>query len=99
MSNRTELRARVRQELGDTAAPYLWSDTLLDSLLVEAGVWYSRLWPMQALAYRDVAEGQRAFPLPEGALDVVAIECPPGVALAHEAPGPVGLSPAAGLPR
>jgi hypothetical protein len=99
MSNRTELRARVRQELGDTTSPNLWTDTLLDSLLVEAGEWYSRLWPMQAVAYFDVAEGQRVFAVPEGALDVAAVECPPGVELAHEAPGPVGPSPAAGGTR
>ena len=61
MSNRTELRTRLRQELGDTGTLTVWSDTLLDSLLVEAGDWYSRLWPRQTEAYRDVASGQRAF--------------------------------------
>jgi hypothetical protein len=99
MSNRSELRARVRQELGDASAPYLWSDTLLDSLLVEAGEWYSRLWPMQGVAYDDAANGQRVFALPEGATDVVAVECPPGVVLAHESPGPIGISPASGGTR
>lgn len=99
MSNRTELRDRVRQELGDGVAPYVWSNDLLDSLLVEAGEWYSRLWPMQAAAYLDVADGQRVFDLPEGTVDVLAVECPPGIVLAHEAPGPIGISPAAGGTR
>jgi hypothetical protein len=99
MSNRNELRDRVREELGDGVAPYLWSNDLLDSLLVEAGEWYSRLWPMQEAAYRDVAEGQRVFDLPEGTVDVGAVECPPGIPLAHEAPGPIGISPAAGGTR
>ena len=42
MSNRTELLARLRVELGDNTSPNLWSDTLLDDLLIEAGAWYSR---------------------------------------------------------
>ena len=53
MSNRTELRTRVREELDDTGGSPTWSDSLLDDLLVESGGWYSRLWPMQAEAYRD----------------------------------------------
>src|SRR6478609_6151206 len=90
MSNRTELRARLRQELGDTGAVTVWSYTLLDSLLVEAGEWYSRLWPRQAEAYRDVASGQLTFDAPPGALGIVGVECPPGRELPQEASGLIG---------
>ena len=78
MSNRTELRTRLRQELGDTAAQVIWSDTLLDNTLIEAGAWYSRLWPRQATAYRDVASAARTFSVPTGSLGISGVECPPG---------------------
>ena len=94
MSNRTQLRARLRQELGDTGAVTVWSDSLLDSLLVESTAWYSRLWPMQTNAYRDVAVGQRVFDVPAGAIGVVGVECPPGRPLPQEASGTIG-APAA----
>jgi hypothetical protein len=68
MSNRTQLKARLKQELGDTGTQKVWSDTLLDDLLVESVGWYSRLWPLQATAYRDVVAGQRTFEVPPGAL-------------------------------
>jgi hypothetical protein len=90
MSNRTELRARLRQELGDTGSLTVWNDTLLDSLLVEAGDWYSRLWPRQSEAYSDVASGQRMFDVPSGALGIVGVECPPGKELPQEASGTIG---------
>jgi len=90
MSNRTELRARLQQELGDTGAVTVWSDTLLDSLLVEAGEWYSWLWPRQAEAYRNVASGQLTFDAPPGALGIVGVECPPGRELPQEASGLIG---------
>lgn len=90
MSNRTELCTRLRQELGDTAAQTVWSDTLLNNLLVEAGAWYSKLWPRQALAYRDVASGERTFTLEVGVLGVAGVECPPGTALLQEAANVVG---------
>lgn len=96
MSNRTQLRARLRQELGDTGAVSTWSDTLLDSLLNEAVGWYSRLWPRQSVAYRDVAVGQRLFEVPPGALGVSGVECPPGRAIPFEAGGTVGAPEAAG---
>jgi len=90
MSNRTEMRERLRLELGDTGTSVFWSDDLLDNLLVEAAGWYSRLWPMQANAYRNVAEGQRTFDVPPGALGVAGVECPPGKALPQEASGTTG---------
>jgi hypothetical protein len=34
MSNRTQLLARLRQELGDTGTVKVWADSLLESLLV-----------------------------------------------------------------
>jgi hypothetical protein len=97
MSNRTELRARVRLELGDTGSVTVWSDTLLDSLLVEAGDWYSRLWPRQIEAYSDVASGQRAFDLPAGALGVVGVECPPSRELPQEAASTIGAPLSTGI--
>ena len=90
MSNRTQMRDRLRRELGDTGTATFWSDSLLDNLLVEAAGWYSRLWPMQANAYRDVALGQRTFDVPPGALGVVSAECPPGKSLPQEAGGTTG---------
>ncbi len=96
MSNRTDLRARLRQELGDTGAVQVWSDTLLDNLLIESVGWYSRLWPMQAEAYRDVAAGQRSFDAPPGALGVSSVECPPGREL-PQAKGTTGTMGATGL--
>jgi hypothetical protein len=90
MSNRTEMRDRLRRELGDTGTSTFWSDDLLDNLLVEAAGWYSRLWPVQANAYRNVAVGQRTFDMPPGALGVVSVECPPGKALPQEVGGTTG---------
>ena len=92
MSNRTELRARLRLELGDTGSPSLWSDTFLDDLLVEAGEWYSRLWPRHATGYRDVASGERIFAVPDGALGISGVECPPGLPLPQEASPVIGAS-------
>src|SRR5690349_5043039 len=97
MSNRTELRGRVRLELGDTGTLPVWSDELLDSLLVEAGDWYSRLWPRQTESYSDVASGQRAFDVPQGTLGVAGVECPPGRELPQEASGTVGAPLNAGI--
>jgi len=96
MSNRTQLRARLRQELGDTGTVKMWSDTLLDDLLIESVGWYSRLWPLQATAYRDVAAGQRTFEVPPGALGVTQVECPPGRVLPQEAGRASGGSGSAG---
>jgi hypothetical protein len=90
MSNRTELRERLRVELGDTGTATVWSDELLDSLLDDSVTWYSRLWPMQGTAYRDVAAGQRTFAVPAGTFGVTQAECPPGMILPHEASGAVG---------
>lgn len=97
MSNRTQLRTRLREELGDAGAVTTWSDSLLDDLLNEAVGWYSRLWPMQTAAYRDVASGQRAFDVPPGAIGVAGVECPPGVPLPQEASGTSGAPQTAGL--
>src|SRR5438067_8947665 len=97
MSNRTELRARLRQELGDTGTVTVWGDTLLDSLLVEAGDWYSRLWPRQTEAYEDVASGQRAFDVSQGALGIAGVECPPGRELPSEASGTIGEAQSTGI--
>ena len=84
MSNRTQLRARLREELGDTGVVKVWSDTHLDELLVESVGWYSRLWPMQGTAYRDVVAGQRTFEAPPGVLGITQVECPPGKVLPQE---------------
>ncbi len=97
MSNRTDLRARLRLELGDTGPATVWSDELLDALLQEAAGWYGRLWPRQAIAYRDVADGQRTFDLPPGVLGVTGVECPPGRVLPQEAGQATGGQGAAGL--
>jgi hypothetical protein len=90
------MRERLRGELGDTGAVRVWSDDLLDDLLVEASDWYSRLWPMQATAYRDAAAEQRTFDVPPGAFGVVQVECPPGVVLPREASGPSGSTGSTG---
>jgi hypothetical protein len=90
MSNRTELRTRLRTELGDTAPETVWSDTFLDNTLVEAGAWYSRLWPRQTTSYRDVASGARTFAAPAGALGLAGVECPPGNPLPEDPALPVG---------
>ena len=97
MSNRTQLRERLRLELGDTGSVQVWSDDLLDALLVESVDWYSRLWPMQEVLYRDVAQGQRTFSLVSGTLGVTSVECPPGRVLPHEATAPVGASQGTGF--
>lgn len=97
MSNRTELRDRLRLELGDTGPVRVWSDDLLDAWLVESVGWYSRLWPMQAVVYRDVAAGQRAFDAPPGSLGVSGVECPPGMVLPQEAGGAVGAPESSGV--
>ncbi|HEX8599128.1 MAG TPA: hypothetical protein VF952_11505 [Chloroflexia bacterium] len=97
MSNRAQLRERLRLELGDTGSVQVWSDDLLDALLVESVGWYSRLWPMQEVLYRDVAQGQRTFSLVSGTLGVTAVECPPGRVLPHEATAPVGAAQGSGF--
>jgi hypothetical protein len=75
---------RLRQELGDETSPYIWSDTYLTNLIIEANDWYSRLYPRKAVAHADVATGQRTFDVPEGAYAVVGVECPPGNALPED---------------
>jgi hypothetical protein len=97
MSNRTQLLARLRQELGDTGTVKVWADSLLESLLVEAGDWYSRLWPMQSKVFRDVSVGQREFAVPQGALGISGVECPPGRPLPQEAATVVGTPQTAGV--
>ena len=97
MNTKGQLRTRLRDELGDNGASQVWSDTLLDSLLDEAVDWYSRLFPMQAVAYRDVAAGQTTFAVPPGALQIVQAECPPGTVLPQEASAPAGESSRGGL--
>src|SRR5262245_55409029 len=97
MSNRTQLRAQLRAQLGDTGTNTVWSDVLLDVLLTASTTWYSRLWPVQATAYRDVAVGQRTFAAPPGAFDVVQVECPPGRVLPFEAEGSSGGTGQSGL--
>jgi len=57
----------------------------MDELLVESVGWYSRLWPMQGTAYRDVTAGQRTFEAPPGVLGITQVECPPGRTLPQEA--------------
>lgn len=97
MSNRTQLRERLRLELGDTGSVQVWSDELLEELLVESVGWYSRLWPMQETLYRDVAAGQRTFTVASGTLGVTGVECPPGRVLSHEAAGTVGAPQSSGF--
>ncbi|HYP21739.1 MAG TPA: hypothetical protein VEY08_16840 [Chloroflexia bacterium] len=97
MSNRTQLRERLRLELGDTGSVQVWSDDLLDALLVESVGWYSRLWPRQEAIYRDVAEGERTFGILTGTLGITSVECPPGRVLPHEATGPVGAPQSSGF--
>jgi hypothetical protein len=84
MSTRNEMRARLRVELGDTGSVQVWGDSLLDDLLVAAAEWYSRLFPSRGTAYREVTAGQRTFTLPEGALGIIQVECPPGRVLPEE---------------
>jgi hypothetical protein len=57
MSNKTQLRARLRDELGDTGATVLWSDTRLDGLLNGAVSWYARIWPAQLVEQWNGPEG------------------------------------------
>jgi hypothetical protein len=97
VSNRTQLRERLRRELGDMGAVTTWSDSLLDSLLNEAVGWYSRLWPLQSTAYKDVAEGQRSFDVPAGTIGVSGVECPPGRVLPQYAAATVGTPPSGGV--
>jgi hypothetical protein len=93
MSNKTQLLARLREELGDTTGTLAWTDSFLGHLLDEAVDWYSRLFPLHTDAYRDVVAGQRDFNIPSGAISVAQVECPPGVILPREAGGSTG-SPA-----
>lgn len=97
MSNRTQLRERLRLELGDSGSVQVWSDDLLDALLVESVGWYSRLWPWQETLYRDVAQGQRTFSITLGTLGVTSVECPPGRVLPHEATAAVGAPQSTGV--
>jgi hypothetical protein len=97
MSNRTQLRERLRVELGDTGTNKVWSDTLLDDLLIDSVTWYSRLFPMRASGYRDVAQGQRTFSVPPGAFSIAQVECPPGTILPQEATGATGTPGSTGI--
>lgn len=78
MSNRDEMRTRVRLELDDAGEVRTWPDELLDEWLVEAAEWFSQIEPYETTALRDVSTGQRIFSRPPGALRVVGVECPPG---------------------
>ena len=89
MSNRTEMVARLRQELGDPTAPYIWEDAHLHNLIVEAAEWYSGLFPMKTVAYDDVSEGQRVFSVPQAGT-VIDVELPPGVVLPRDPQAYVG---------
>ena len=77
MSNRTEMLARLRQELGDEGAVKTWSDAYLDNLLIEANDWYSRQFPRKTTAFRDVGEGDRTFDV-ANIYGIVSVECPAG---------------------
>src|SRR4051794_10175014 len=90
------MRDRLRLELGDTGEVKVWSDGLLDDLLVEGAAWYSRLFPMHATAYRDITLGQRVVVVPPGAVGVTQVECPPGRILPQEASGASGSAGSTG---
>jgi hypothetical protein len=88
MTTRTEMVARVRQELGDTTAPYVWDDTYLHNLVIEANDWYSRQFPRRGVGYQDVVAGQRSWAISPAAYGVVSVECPPGKVLPQD-PTPI----------
>lgn len=71
-------RGRVRAELGDETAPYLWADALLDTWLTEALAALSLRLPREALWETASMAGQEAYPLPLGLLAVLAVEHPAG---------------------
>ncbi|HLI29348.1 MAG TPA: hypothetical protein VKZ60_19965 [Chloroflexota bacterium] len=71
-------RARVRAELGDETAPYLWADALLDTWLAEALAALSLRLPREARWETASVAGQAVYPLPLGVLTVLAVEHPAG---------------------
>ncbi len=96
MSNRTQLLARVRDELGDSGAVPIWTDVHLTNILIESVGWYSGQWPFHSTAYRDVVADQRVFDLPPGTMYVDSVELPGGTLLPQEAFSLTSKSPDTG---
>ena len=63
MATRAQVRDRVRAELGDTAAPYVWSEALLNEWLKTAIRDWSRISHPQRSATIATVAGTRRYTL------------------------------------
>lgn len=97
MATRATLRARVRRELGDGGAVYLWSDEQVNDHLADAIRELGRALPRGPVAATlTTVAGQREYAIGAAVAAVVGLEYPVGRPLPR-AGGPAG-TPATGTP-
>ena len=63
MATRAEMRSRCRTELGDTVAPYLWSDAQLNEYIGEAVREMTFIRPLAASVVVAMVANQRGYVL------------------------------------
>jgi hypothetical protein len=92
MATRAAVRTAVRRLLGDTAAPFVWTDDQLNDLLAEAVDEYAWFVPRVLEAEYTSTAGLRAYTVTAVANDeplrVLAAEYPVGVPIPHEPDAP-----------
>ena len=81
---RAELRAWARRELGDTVAPYVWSDERLNDALATAVAEIGQRWPRRVVVTGATTVGARLLSVPAETRRVTLVECPPGDFLPEE---------------
>ncbi|MCL5256556.1 MAG: hypothetical protein M1319_02025 [Chloroflexi bacterium] len=85
MSTRADLRARIRQELGDeTAGAYVWSEALLNAYIASAIRRCGLDLPKESMMEISLVAGQRYYTLPDDCRQVAAVEYPEGVFLRRD---------------
>ena len=75
---RYDLRSLVRRRLGDLTSPFTWSDLQLNQWLNDAIADYSLHFPRRLEASLDCSEGEQAYSLPDGCLEMLNVEYPAG---------------------
>jgi hypothetical protein len=82
MTTRSDIRARVRAELGDeTLGAYVWSDVLLDSHIAAGLRRCGFDLPAEAETAIMAISGVTVYPLPADCLRVIKVEHPAGTIL------------------
>lgn len=82
MATLSEIRTRVRAQLGETSAA-IWSDTDLDEAINSTLEDYNQRWSYQAVTTVSVEEGDAAIDEPDGTLDVVRVQLEDGTIIEY----------------